>query len=102
MYAIVRTGGKQYRAEKGAVLQVEKVKGSVGEKVTFSDVLLVSSDAGVSVGNPVSGATVTGTVVAQERSPKVRVVKYKKRKHFQKARGHRQALTSVRIDAVSA
>lgn len=102
MYAIVRTGGKQYRAEKGSVLQVEKMTGNVGDKVTFSDVLLVSSETGVSVGNPVPGATVAGTVVSQDRDSKVRVVKYKKRKHFRKTRGHRQSVTTVRVDSVSA
>jgi large subunit ribosomal protein L21 len=102
VYAIVRTGGKQYRAEQGSVLKVEKVAGRVGDKVTLSDVLLVSSESGVSVGNPVSGASVTGTIVAQDRDAKVRVFKYKKRKHYQRARGHRQTVTTVRVDAILA
>lgn len=101
MYAIVRTGGKQYRAEKGATLQIEKLEGKVGDPVSFSDVLAVSTDQGLTVGNPVSGATVTGTVVGQERDAKVRVGKYKKRKHYRKTRGHRQSVTAVRIDAIS-
>lgn len=102
VYAIVRSGGKQYRAEPGSVLQVDRLPQGVGEKVTFSDVLLVSSDAGVAAGNPVSGAAVSGTVVAQVRDSKVRVFKFKHRKHYKKTRGHRQYLTTVRIDGVQA
>jgi large subunit ribosomal protein L21 len=102
VYAIVRTGGKQYRAEPGATLQVDRLENGVGDKVTFSDVLLVSSDKGVAAGNPVSGASVSGTVVAQGRDAKVRVFKFKHRKHYKKSRGHRQYLTTVRIDGVSA
>lgn len=102
VYAIVRSGGKQYRAEPGATLQVDRLTGNVGDKVTFSDVLLVSNDGGVSAGNPVAGASVSGTVVAQFRDSKVRVFKFKHRKHYKKTRGHRQYLTTVRVDGVSA
>ncbi|MEO6401669.1 MAG: 50S ribosomal protein L21, partial [Vicinamibacteria bacterium] len=79
VYAIVRSGGKQYRAEPGATLQVDRLTSNVGDKITFSDVLLVSSDAGVSAGNPVSGASVSATVLAQFRDSKVRVFKFKHR-----------------------
>jgi large subunit ribosomal protein L21 len=102
VYAIVRSGGKQYRAEPGATLQVDRLENNVGDKVTFSDVLLVSTDAGVSAGNPVSGATVSATVVSQVRDAKVRVFKFKHRKHYKKSRGHRQYLTTVRVDGVQA
>jgi large subunit ribosomal protein L21 len=102
VYAIVRSGGKQYRAEPGAKLQVDRLESNVGEKVTFSDVLLVSTDAGVSAGNPVSGASVTATVIAQIRDTKVRVFKFKHRKHYKKTRGHRQYLTTVMVDGVQA
>jgi len=102
VYAIVRSGGKQYRAEPGATLQVDRLENNVGDKVTFSDVLLVSTDAGVSAGNPVSGASVSATVVAQVRDAKVRVFKFKHRKHYKKSRGHRQYLTTVRVDGVQA
>lgn len=102
VYAIVRSGGKQYRAEPGAKLQVDRLENNVGDKITFSDVLLVSTDAGVSAGNPVSGATVSATVVEQFRDTKVRVFKFKHRKHYKKTRGHRQYLTTVLVDGVSA
>lgn len=100
VYAIVRSGGKQYRAEPGAKLQVDRLENNVGDKITFSDVLLVSTDAGVSAGNPVSGASVSATVVAQIRDTKVRVFKFKRRKHYKKTRGHRQYLTTVLVDGV--
>lgn len=102
VYAIVRSGGKQYRAEPGAKLQVDRLDHNVGDKITFSDVLLVSSDAGVSAGNPVAGASVSATVVDQFRDTKVRVFKFKRRKHYKKTRGHRQYLTTVLIDGVQA
>lgn len=102
VYAIVRSGGKQYRAEPGAKLQVDRLESSVGDKITFSDVLLVSTEAGVSAGNPVSGASVSATVVAQIRDAKVRVFKFKHRKHYKKTRGHRQYLTTVLVDGIQA
>lgn len=102
VYAIVRSGGKQYRAEPGAKLQVDRLESSVGEKITFSDVLLVSTEAGVSAGNPVAGASVSATVVAQIRDAKVRVFKFKHRKHYKKTRGHRQYLTTVLVDGIQA
>jgi large subunit ribosomal protein L21 len=104
VYAIIRAGGKQYRVEKGDVVRVERLEGKVGSSVTLDDVLLVSAGEGdVKVGSPrVAGASVTGTVVEQDRGPKVRVFKYKKRKHYRRTRGHRQHVTAVRIDAVRA
>ena len=102
VYAIIRSGGKQYRAEPGAQLQVDRLPSNVGDKITFSDILLVSTDTGVSAGNPVSGASVSATVTAQFRDTKVRVFKFKHRKHYKKTRGHRQYLTTVRVDGVQA
>ena len=101
MYAIVKTGGKQYRVEAGQVVRFELLAGQRGEKVTLEDVLLVSNEEGVIVGAPkVAGAKVLGTVVEQGRGDKIRVFKYKKRKHYRRTRGHRQAFTAVRIDAL--
>ena len=101
MYAIVRTGGKQYRVEKGAVVRIEKLEGAVGTKVTLDDVLLVGGEGEPRVGSPrVEGVSVEGTVVEQDRDAKIRVFKYKKRKHYRRTRGHRQSFTAVRIDAV--
>ena len=102
MYAIIRAGGKQYRVEQGDVLRLERLEGKVGSKVTLDDVLLVGGDD-LKVGSPkVAGASVEGTVVEQDRGPKIRVFKYKKRKHYRRTRGHRQHVTAVRIDAVRA
>jgi large subunit ribosomal protein L21 len=103
VYAIIRAGGKQYRVEKGDVLRLERLDGTVGSKVTLDEVLLVGGGDDVQVGSPqVAGASVEGTVVEQDRGPKIRVFKYKKRKHYRRTRGHRQHVTAVRIDAVRA
>jgi large subunit ribosomal protein L21 len=104
VYAIIRAGGKQYRVEKGDVLRLERLEAKVGSRVTLDDVLLVGGgDDDLKVGSPkVAGATVEGTVVEQDRGPKIRVFKYKKRKHYRRTRGHRQHVTAVRIDAVRA
>ncbi|HXK09027.1 MAG TPA: 50S ribosomal protein L21 [Vicinamibacteria bacterium] len=103
MYAIIRTGGKQYRVEMGDVVRVERLEGAVGSTVTLDDVLLVAGDGDPRVGSPrLEGASVQGTVVEQGRDAKIRVFKYKKRKHYRRTRGHRQSFTAVRIDAVRA
>ena len=103
MYAIIRTGGKQYRVQPGDVVRVEHLDGEVGQSVTLGDVLLLAGEGEPRVGNPLlAGVSVQGTVVEQDRSAKVRVFKYKKRKHYRRTRGHRQAFTAVRIDAVQA
>lgn len=103
MYAIIRTGGKQYRVQKGDVVRVERLAGTLGATVTLEDVLLVGGEGEPRVGSPrIEGASVVGTVVEQDRDAKVRVFKYKKRKHYRRTRGHRQSYTAVRIDAVRA
>ena len=103
MYAIIRTGGKQYRVQAGDVVRVEHLDGDLGSTVTLDDVLLLGGDQGVRVGTPrVESATVVGTVVEQGRGAKIRVFKYKKRKHYRRTRGHRQSFTAVRIDQVRA
>ncbi len=103
MYAIVRAGGKQYRVEKGQVLYLESLAAEAGEKVTLEEVLLISGEAGTRVGAPtLEKAQVTGTVVEHGRDAKVRVFKYKKRKHYRRTQGHRQAYTALRIDAIQA
>ena len=103
MYAIIRTGGKQYRVNPGDVVRVERLEGEVGSTVTLDDVLLVAGDGEARVGSPrLAGVSVVGTVVGHDRDAKVRVFKYKKRKHFRRTRGHRQSYTAVRIDAVRA
>jgi large subunit ribosomal protein L21 len=103
VYAIIRTGGKQYRVQKGDVVRVERLAGTVGATVTLEDVLLVGGEGEPRVGSPrLEGVSVVGTVVEQDRDAKVRVFKYKKRKHYRRTRGHRQSYTAVRIDAVRA
>ena len=102
MYAIVRTGGKQYRVQAGDTIYVERLSQPVGEAVTLGEVLLVGGDGEARVGAPhVAGASVVGTIVEQGRDHKVRVFKYKKRKHYRRTRGHRQGYTALRIDGIS-
>ena len=103
MYAIIRTGGKQYRVEPGDVVRLERLAGEVGSAVTIEDVLFVGGDGQARVGSPrLDSVSVVGTVVEQDRDAKIRVFKYKKRKHYRRTRGHRQSFTAVRIDAVRA
>jgi|SRR5688572_33169458 large subunit ribosomal protein L21 len=101
MYAVIKSGGKQYRVESGKPVRVEALAAEVGAAVAFEEVLLVGSGDAVKVGAPlVSGAKVKGTVVAHGRGEKVRIFKLRRRKHFQKSQGHRQNYTEVRIDDI--
>ena len=103
MYAIVKAGGKQYRVAACETIYVERLEAPVGGKVALGEVLLVGSEAGVQVGAPlVDKASVLGTVLEQGRDHKVRVFKFKKRKHYRRTRGHRQSFTALRIDAINA
>ena len=102
MYAIVETGGKQYRATQGAVLQVEKLDGAVGSTFMLDKVLLISGEATTTIGTPViPKAIVTGEIVAQGRTAKVIVFKKKRRKAYRRTRGHRQSFTSVKVTGIS-
>ena len=101
MYAIIRTGGKQYRVQAGDVVRIEHLAAPVGATVTLDEVLLVGDEAGTRVGAPrVEKAAVVATVVEDGRDKKIRVLKYKKRKHYRRTRGHRQSFTAVRIEKV--
>lgn len=103
MYAIIETGGKQYRVCEGETISVERLSTEVGDKVTLAEVLLVGDGDAVHIGRPrVEGAKVVGTVLSHDRSAKVRVVKLKKRKHYRRTKGHRQSITRLRIDAINA
>jgi large subunit ribosomal protein L21 len=103
VYAIVKSGGKQYRVKPGDVVRLEALEGEVGSTVTLGDVLLLGGDDGVKVGAPlVESAKVEATVVEHGRGAKIRVFKYKKRKHYRRTRGHRQSFTAVRIDNILA
>ena len=103
MFAVIKTGGKQYRASVGDMLDVEKLEGDVGEQVTLSDVLLVGGDEGdVRVGTPtVENATVSCSVVKHDKNSKIIVYKSKRRKGYARKRGHRQSYTRIRIDAIN-
>jgi large subunit ribosomal protein L21 len=101
MYAVIKSGGKQYRVESGAQLRVESLAADVGAAVSFDEVLLVGTGDAVKVGAPlVSGAKVKATVVAHGRGEKVKIFKMRRRKHYQKTQGHRQNFTEVRIDDI--
>lgn len=103
MYAIIQSGGKQYRVEPGHTIYVESLDAQVGQQLTLGDVRLVGGEGGLRVGTPsLAEAKVLGTVLEQDRDAKVRVFKYKKRKHYRRTRGHRQSFTALRIDAVQA
>jgi large subunit ribosomal protein L21 len=102
-YAVIRTGGKQYRVSEGDVVKVEKLPGEVGEKITLADVLFVGGDGEVKIGSPlVSNATVTGEIVGQIRAKKVRVFKKKRRKSYSRQQGHRQFQTDLNITSIEA
>jgi large subunit ribosomal protein L21 len=98
MYAVIRTGGKQYKVAPQDVLQIEKIDGAAGEAVQFADVLMVGGEGEPLFGSPaVSGAAVSAEVVEQGRGPKVIIFKKKRRQNYRRKRGHRQELTTVRI-----
>ena len=97
MEAVIATGGKQYRVAPGTVIAVEKIAGDRGAAVEFRSVLLVNRDGEVLSGDQAARARVSGEIVTQGRSRKVEVVKFKRRKNYRRHRGHRQAMTSVRI-----
>lgn len=101
MYAIIATGGKQYKVAEGDVIRVEKLDVEVGSTVTFDSVLAVS-DKELAVGDAVANATVTATVQAQDKAKKVIVYKYKRKTGYHKKNGHRQAYTEVKIDKINA
>jgi large subunit ribosomal protein L21 len=101
MYAVIKSGGKQYRVQSGEQVRVESLAGEVGSAVSFEEVLLVGSGDTIKVGAPlVSGAKVKATVVSHGRGDKVKIFKLRRRKHFQKSQGHRQNFTEVRIDDI--
>jgi large subunit ribosomal protein L21 len=104
MYAVIKTGGKQYRVSEGDTLQVEKLTGEPGEEISFDEVLLVAGgDSTAKVGKPViSGAKVKARILSQERGPKIIVFKMRRRKNYRNKTGHRQPYTRVQIVGISA
>jgi large subunit ribosomal protein L21 len=103
MFAVIRTGGKQYRVAPDMVLKVEKLEAEAGDTVTFSDVLCVGGDAGLTIGGPtVPGASVTATVIAQDRLDKVIIIKKRRRQNSRRRNGHRQHVTVLRVSGINA
>ncbi len=103
MYAVIASGGKQYKVEQGEVLMVEKLPGDIGDPITFEKVLMFSDGDAVRIGTPVlDDVTVQGHIVEQGKAKKVIVFKYKRRKRFRRKQGHRQPYTAVKIDAIDA
>ncbi|CAB1078456.1 LSU ribosomal protein L21p [Olavius algarvensis Delta 1 endosymbiont] len=102
MYAVVNTGGKQYKVKQGEILRVEKIPGDVGSPVTFDRVLMFSDGETVSIGQPVlDDVAVEGHIVEQGKAKKIIVFKYKRRKRYRRKQGHRQQFTAVQIDSIS-
>lgn len=103
MYAVIQTGGKQYRIEKGTSLKIEKLNLGEGDTIEFDKVLMVGAGTKVKVGQPfVEGCKVSATIISQDRHKKVKIIKFKRRKHHMKQMGHRQYYTEVQITGISA
>jgi large subunit ribosomal protein L21 len=101
-YAVIKTGGKQYRVSANDVITIEKLEGADGSTVEFKDVLMIGGDAGVKIGSPtIAGAKVTAELVEQTRGPKVITFKKRRRKNSRRKRGHRQDLTTVKITGIT-
>ena len=102
MYAVFRTGGKQYRAQQGERVRIERLDAAVGDAVNFDQVLLVGEGASLKVGKPLlAGGKVEGKVIAQGRADKIMIIKFKRRAHYKRVKGHRQMFTEVEITSIS-
>ena len=102
MYAVVKSGGKQYKVQEGETFRVEKLPGDVGGEITFDDVLMVADGENVQVGTPrLDNVAVKGTVVEQGQAKKIIVFKYKRRKRYRRKQGHRQQFTAVKVDSIT-
>ena len=103
MYAVIKTGGKQYRVASGEKIKVEQIAADVGQEIVIDQVLAIGSGADIQIGTPlVSGASVKATVVSHGRGDKVRIFKMRRRKHYQKRQGHRQNFTELQIGDIAA
>lgn len=103
MYAVLSTGGKQYKVEEGDVLRIEKISGDVGASVSFDKVLMFSDGEKVRVGTPlIDGISISGHIVEQDKAKKILIFKYKRRKNYRRKQGHRQPYTAIKIDSISA
>jgi large subunit ribosomal protein L21 len=103
MYAVIKTGGKQYKVEKGSTLRVEKLDGDAGTKLEFAEVLLVADGDNVQIGTPMlGGAKVLAEIVAQEKGEKLIVFKFRRRKAYRRKNGHRQSYTAIKVTDITA
>jgi large subunit ribosomal protein L21 len=103
MYAVIASGGKQYKVQEGEILKVEKLDGQVGSEVAFDQVLLLSDGEAVKIGRPtLADVAVRGHIIEQGREKKILVFKYKRRKRYRRKQGHRQSYTAVKIDRIDA
>ena len=103
MYAVVSTGGKQYKVKEGDTLRFEKMPGEIGEKISFDKVLMFSDGENTSIGQPVlDNVAVKGHIVEQGKGKKILVFKYKRRKRYRRKQGHRQPFTAIKIDQIEA
>jgi large subunit ribosomal protein L21 len=103
MYAVIKTGGKQYRVVAGEKLKIEQIPADVGAEITLEEVLMLGEGESVTIGTPlITGASIKATVLSQGRHDKVTIFKMRRRKHYQKHQGHRQNYTEIRIDGISA
>ncbi len=103
MFAVIATGGKQYRVQEGDVLRIEKLVAQAGEEIAFDQVLMLGEGDSVQVGRPiVAGGRVTAEVTGHGRAKKIEIIKFRRRKHHQKRTGHRQYFTEVRVTGISA
>lgn len=103
MYAVIKTGGKQYRVESGEKIRIEQILAEIGSEFVIDQVLMIADGDNISMGKPlVNGATVNATVLGQGRHDKVRIFKMRRRKHYQKHQGHRQNYTEIQITGISA
>jgi len=103
MYAVIKTGGKQYKVAAGDKLKVEKLAGDVGSKVVLDKVLVITDGDNTTIGGPIiAGAKVNATVVSHGRADKVMIFKFRRRKHYRKTQGHRQSFTEIQIDKIAA
>lgn len=102
MYAVIKTGGKQYKVSEGQTLRVEKLAADEGSSIEINDVMMVADGDNVKVGAPfIDGSKVVATVASHGRGKKVKIVKFRRRKHYRKQMGHRQSFTEIRIDKIS-
>ena len=100
-YAVLVTGGKQYRVMAGETLRVEKLEGEVGSEIKFDNILLLGDSDGIKLGDALKGATVAATIKSHGRADKVRIIKFRRRKHHMKRRGHRQHYTEIEITGIA-